>query len=131
MSIEYSQNATSRIEEYFQKVRTCLGISRSVDAQEVIDGLREHIERELSETPQPISEADAVDVIRRLGPPEQFVDESDISWWRKLAYRMQKGPEDWRLAYLSFGVLIFGGLLTGPLGFVASFLLARVAGYQR
>ncbi len=127
MSIEYSQNATSRIEDYFQKVRNSLMISRGVDAQEVIDGLREHIERELSGKPQPISEADAADVIRRLGSPEQFVDESEMAWWRKFSYRMQKGPEDWRLAYLSFGVLILGGLLTGPFGLIASFLLARAS----
>lgn len=127
MSIAYSQNATGRIEEYLNTVRDCLKTSNSVDAQEVIDGLRDHIERELSGKHQPISEADVIDVIRRLGPPEQFVDESDLSWWQKMIQRLRKGPEDWRLAYLSFGVLILGSILTGPIGLIASFLLSRAS----
>jgi len=127
MSIEYSNSAKSRIEEYLNAVQDRLKISESVDAQEVIDELNEHIERELSGKSQPISEADVIDVIHRLGPPEQFVDESDLSWRRKMVQRLQKGPEDWRLAYLSFGVFLLGTLITGPLGLIASFLLSRAS----
>ena len=26
-------------------------------------------------------------------------------WWRKIIFRMRSGPEDWRLAYISFALL--------------------------
>jgi hypothetical protein len=127
MTVEYSESAKSRIEDYLNAVRDRLKTSESVDAQEVVDDLRGHIERELSGVGQPVSEADAAMVLDRLGPPEQVVDEGDMSWWRKMILRLRKGPENWRLAYLSLGVLVVGTLLTGPFGIIASFLLSRAA----
>lgn len=127
MTVEYSESAKSRIEDYLNAVRDRLKTSESVDAQEVVDDLRGHIERELSGVGQPVSEADVAKVLDRLGPPEQVVDEGDISWWRKMILCLRKGPEDWRLAYLSLGVLVVGTLLTGPFGIIASFLLSRAA----
>ncbi len=49
-----------------------------------------------------------------------------MSWRRKIILRLRRGPEDWRLAYLSLGVLILGTLV-GPFGIIASFLLSRAA----
>jgi len=127
MTIEYSEIAQSSIEDYLKAVRDRLTASESVDAQEVVEDLRGHIERELSGVTQPVSEADVKRVLERLGPPEQVVDEGDMSWWRKTILRLRRDPEDWRLAYLSLGVLIFGTLLAGPLGIIASFFLSRAA----
>jgi len=53
-------------------------------------------------------------------------------WWRKIIFRMRSGPEDWRLAYISFALLA-AGLLTlpyAPAGIVlilAGFLASRAA----
>jgi hypothetical protein len=123
MIIEYSGNARNKIEDYLNAVRDRLAASESVDAREVVEDLRGHIERELSGAGRPVSEADVEKVLHRLGLPEQVVDEADMSWWRKMILRLRTGPEDWRLAYLSLGVL-FVGL---PLGVIPSFLLSRAA----
>ena len=126
MTAEYSENTQSRIEDYLNTIRDRLRASDTVDAHEVVDDLRGHIERELSAMAQPVSDADVKKVLDRLGPPEQVVDEADMSWWRKLILRLRRGPEDWRLAYLSLGVLIIGAPL-GGIGIIGSFLLSRAA----
>jgi hypothetical protein len=130
MTVEYSDSAKTRVEEYLRAVRDRLKASESVDAQEVVNDLRGHIERELSGLSQPVSEADVNKVLDRLGPPEQVVDEGDMSWWRKMILHLRRGPEDWRLAYLSLGVLIGSIFLARAgilLGIIASFLLSRAA----
>lgn len=127
MTVEYSEIAKSRIEDYLRAVSDHLKASESVDAHEVVEDLRGHIERELSGVKQPVSEADVTKVLERLGPPEQVVDEGDMSRWRRMILRLRRGPEDWRLAYLSLGILIVGTLLAGPLGIIASFLVSRAA----
>jgi len=127
MTVEYSEVARSRIEEYLRAVSDRLKTSESVDANEVVENLRGHIERELSDVTQPVSETDAKKVLERLGPPEQVIGDEDMSWWRRMILRLRRGPEDWRLAYLSLGILIVGTLLAGPLGMIASFLLSRAA----
>ena len=127
MTPEYSQTGQSMIDDYLNAVRDRLKGSESVDAQEVVDDLRGHIERELSGLGQPVSETDINKVLERLGPPEKVVDEENMSWWRKMILRLRRGPEDWRLAYLSLGTLVLGTLLAAGLGIVGSFVLSRAA----
>lgn len=127
MTAQYSEDVRCTIEDYLRTVRDRLRAAESVDVQEVVDNLRGHIERELSGAQQPVSQATVREVLQRLGPPEQVVDESDMVWWRKMVLRFRQGPEDWRLAYLSLGVLIVGLLIAGPLGVIAGFLLSRAA----
>lgn len=133
MTAEYSENAKRRIEDYLNAVRDRLKASESVDAQEVVDDLRGHIERELSGAVRSVSEADVKKVLDRLGPPEQVVDEGDMSGWRKVILRLRRGPEDWRLAYLSLGLLVLGTMLltVSPWLYcvlaLASFLVSRAA----
>lgn len=126
MTVEYNANAKRIVDDYLHAVRDRLRASESVDAEEVLNELSGHMEKELAELNQPVSEADVNQVLDRLGSPEQVVGEEDMSWWRKMILRLRRGPEDWRLAYLSFGVLILGTLL-GPLGLIGSFLLSRAA----
>jgi len=95
-----------------------------MDAREVLRDLRDHIEKELSGRAQPVSEQDVREVLARLGPPEQVVGDEELSFWRRLVLRLGTGPEDWRLAYVSLGVLV---VFVGPLGIAASFLLSRAA----
>jgi hypothetical protein len=57
------------------------------------------------------------------------VPEEEISWWRKFILRIRTGPEDWRLAYLSFGLLLPGFLFPPAFLFLipASYLVSRAA----
>jgi len=125
--IEFTPEAERRREQYLHQVQVCVGASATADPEEVLREVGEHIERELQEAAQPVSEADLEAVLARLGRPEQWVSEEDLPSWRRMAMRLQTGLEDWRLAYLSLGVLIFGTILTGPLGILGSFCLSRAA----
>ena len=126
--INLTDNAEKHLNDYLQQVRTCLKVCLSVDAGEVEQNIKEHIESELQGSSEPIS-YDALDaVLKKLGSPEQWVPEEDLSWWRKIILRLRKGPEDWRLAYISFGLLILS-FLVGRMSFIvfvpASFIISR------
>ncbi len=135
MTVEYTAGARKIVDDYLQAIRDRLWGAKTVDADEVLDGIGEHLEKELAARSQPVSPADVNDVLTRLGPPEQIVPDEGMSWWQKMALRLRQGPEDWRLAYLSFGALTIGSLLwpltigslLWPIGLVASFVLARAA----
>ncbi len=75
------------IDRYLESVRDRLKAAPSVDAQEVVEDLRGHIERELAGMEPPICDAAVAQVLQRLGTPEQMVDEGELSWWRKLLLR--------------------------------------------
>ncbi|MHC4213294.1 MAG: hypothetical protein ACYSWP_07985 [Planctomycetota bacterium] len=125
--VNLSENAKKNLEHYLGQVRTCLRGSKSVDPDEVEQNIMDHIESELAGAAEPIAVAALDPVLAKLGSPEQWVPEEELSWWRKTVLRLRSGPEDWRLAYLSFGLLVFG-LISGP-GIIvllpASFYIAR------
>jgi len=123
---EFTPEAETRYEQYLQRVRTCVGLCPSADADDVVQDVREHVEKEFQDRPGPVAAEDLQAVLDRLGSPDQWIGE-DMSWWRRAAEHLRKGPEDWRLAYLSLGVLVFGTALTGPLGILGSFCLSRAA----
>ena len=68
MFAKYNQPVQSRIDDYLQAVRDRLGGSKSVDAQEVVDELGGHIERELSSLGESVSVSDVEEILDRLGP---------------------------------------------------------------
>jgi hypothetical protein len=91
--------------------------------------VNEHIENELGDTTEPVSSEQLGAVLKKLGSPLQWVPEEEIPWWRKFIIRIHSGPEDWRLAYLSFGLLLLGFIFL-PSFFVflvASYLVSRAA----
>ncbi len=113
-----------------QQVRTYLKVCSTVDAEEIEQNVREHIESEFQDVSEPVS-YDALDeVLKKLGSPQQWVPEEEIGWWQKIILRLRKGPEDWRLAYISFGLLILG-LFIEQRSFIlflfASFIFSRAA----
>ena len=127
--INLTDNAKKHLDHYLQQVRTCLKDCPTVDADEVEQNIKEHIESELQSSTKPVSLDTLDDVLKRLGSPQQWLPEEEISWWRKIILRLRTGPEDWRLAYISFGLLILGCLIL-PASFVlipASFIVARAA----
>jgi hypothetical protein len=130
--ITLSKSAKKSLEDYLRQARAYLRGSRSVDANEVEQNIAEHIENELEGAAEPVS-CDALDaVLKKLGSPQQWVPEEELSWWRKIILRIRSGSEDWRLAYLSFSLLVVGFLFLpyAPVGIVlilASFLVSRAA----
>jgi hypothetical protein len=125
--VNLSENAKKNLEHYLGQVRTCLGGCKSVDPDEVEQNIMDHIESELAGVAEPVAVRALDPVLAKLGSPQQWVPEEELSWWRKTVMRLRSGPEDWRLAYLSFGLLVFG-LISGP-GIIillpASFYIAR------
>jgi hypothetical protein len=130
--ITLSENAQKSLQDYLRQTRAYLRCSKSVDADEVEQNITEHIENELEGAAEPVSR-DVLDaVLKKLGSPQQWVPMEELRWWWKIIFRLRSGPEDWRLAYLSFGLVILAALLfiydKRAISFVlitASFIVSR------
>jgi len=134
MVIELSEKARKTLSEYLDQVKRSLKGVKYIDADEIVQNVNEHIENELGETPEPVSSEKLGAVLEKLGSPLQWVPEEEISWWRKVILRIYSGPEDWRLAYLSFGLFFIAFLFHSKLSFsvfvilvIASFIVSRAA----
>jgi len=124
-----SDRAKKCLDGYLQQMRTYLRGCKTVDADEIERNVIEHIESEFESATAVVSFEELDVVLQRLGSPRQWIPEEEIPWWRKTILRLRTGPEDWRLAYLSFGLLILGFLIL-PFSIVllpASFIIARAA----
>ena len=123
-------DAQVRLGQYLGQVKTALSGCRSVDAEDVLSDVQGHIADALEGKAGPISYNELDGVLKRLGSPGQWVPEEEMVWWRRIILRLRHGPEDWRLAYLSFGVLVLGFIWSRP-GFLllvpVSFILSRAA----
>lgn len=90
--------------------------------------VREHVEFALAGTPAPVGAEHLGVVLDRLGPPERWLPENEQSAWKRAMERMRSGPEDWRLAYLSFA-LFFLMIVLFPIGgfllLIPGFILSR------
>jgi hypothetical protein len=124
-----TDTAQNRLDKYLSQARASLHTCTGVDADEVESDIRAHIETELEGTDEPVSLRNLEAVLDRLGSPTHWVPEEEISWWRKTILRLRPGPEEWRLAYISFGLLVAGFVI--PPSFIvllpASFIVARAA----
>lgn len=127
--VELSHGAKRSLDEYLRQVKLYLQGAKTVDADEVEQNITEHIETELKGEAEPVSSGKLAAVLKRLGSPRQWVPEEELPWWRRIIFRLRTGPDDWRLAYISFGLLVLGLLLTST-AFVlipAAFIVARAA----
>ncbi len=130
--VELSESAQKGLDGYLRQVRSYLGWSKSLDRDEIEQNISEHIERELEGAPEPVSSSALESVLARLGSPRQWVPPEALSWWGKLIVKLPTDSQDWRLAYVSFGLLVFGFLFCSfsPIWIVlfpAAFLTARAA----
>jgi hypothetical protein len=125
--VDLTEDAQSELDRYLRRLRAALRSHPSVDADEIERDIRGHIEADLAEGPRPISQARVRSVLERLGSPSQWVPSDELPLWRKVLVRLRGGPEDWRLAYVTFALFIVGPLAgpIGPLFFFASIPLAR------
>lgn len=127
--INLSDRAKKCLDKYLQQIRTYLRGCKTVDADEVERNIIEHIESEFEAATAAVSFEELDVVLQRLGSPRQWVPEDQIPWWRKIILRLRTGPEDWRLAYISFGLLIAGFIILPSFIVLlpASFIVARAA----
>jgi hypothetical protein len=109
--MQYEESARRMLEKYVQEVKAYVRAAKTADPENVAQDVTEHIENELGETERPITVADLEVVLKRLGEPRKWVNEDDITWWRKFLLRVRGGSENWRLAYITFGLILFGYLL--------------------
>ncbi|HEX2120475.1 MAG TPA: hypothetical protein VHL59_02435 [Thermoanaerobaculia bacterium] len=128
MTIELTPDAKLRFEQYLQRMRDTMRGARAVEAAEVEQNVREHVEVALATAPAPVGSDRLAAVLEQLGPPEQWLPEEDRPAWRRTMERLMTGPEDWRLPYLSFAVttLMFVTLpIGGALLLLPAFVLSR------
>lgn len=128
MKTKMTTDARERAESYLRQVRASLASARGVEPEEVIDGVREHLERALADASEPVTRDVLEEVLDDLGEPRSWVENEAVGW-RAVLNRLYRGPEDWRLAYLAFGTFLLGLAFGGTLWFLllASFPLARAA----
>ncbi|HYH68641.1 MAG TPA: hypothetical protein VD866_28370 [Urbifossiella sp.] len=137
--------AEARLDEYLAQVRRALLGVPDVNSAEIEADIREHVENELRGAARPVELLVLEVVLRRLGPPTQWlppgrvpvtahVGAAAVTLGQFLKSRfcaaraaIWRGPEDWRLAYLSFGTFAFGIIAFPlfPLFLIVSYVLSR------
>ena len=148
--IEFTPDAQIRLANYLQQVRSALAGSSDINPDEIEADIREHVENELHDAPQPVNWTALDAVLTRLGPPSQWgAGGGDLSLFKRTGIALRerlrgaktslgdqlrsiratiwRGPEDWRLAYLTFGVFATGVLVFPffPLFLVLAYILGR------
>ncbi|HEX6179327.1 MAG TPA: hypothetical protein VF057_13275 [Thermoanaerobaculia bacterium] len=115
--IDMTPAARERLDNYLQRLRSELRGTRSVVRDEVEQSVREHIEIALAQAPTPVGATEVIGILDRLGPPERWLAEEERPVWRRAIDQLRGLSEDWRLAYLAFGL------------FLASFAFFVVGGF--
>jgi hypothetical protein len=123
--IDLTPDAKRKFDEYLQRMRFSLRGSRSVEPDEVEQNVLEHVELALAGAPAPVSPERLSTVLEQLGPPERWLPDDDRPIWRKAMDKVISGPEDWRLAWASLGLLLLA-MITMPIGGVMLMLPAFV-----
>ena len=113
--IEMTAAARERLDNYLMRVRDELRGTRSVVADEVEQSVREHIEIALANAQTPVGATEVIGVIDRLGPPERWLADEDRPAWRRVIAKLRSGTDEWRLAYIAFG-LFLASLVLLPVG---------------
>jgi hypothetical protein len=142
MMIELTTEAKRCLDDYLGEMRTSLRGCPTVNNFDVERDVKEHIEKSLADAPTPVDSPALRAVLEQLGSPSQWIPEEDLPWKRKLRLgvhrvvkHLRSGPEDFRLAYLSIGLLVAAGFILpydpdSPLMFMCaclSFLFSRAA----
>ncbi|MDB5309749.1 MAG: hypothetical protein JWO38_3951 [Gemmataceae bacterium] len=136
-----SAAAEARLAEYLVQVRAALTGVPDVSPDEVEADIREHVENELRTAIRPVALFVLEAVLKRLGPPTQWLPAgraappaevpSLLGYLRHRARgvvgALWRGPEDWRLPYLSFAVFALGVVAFPlfPLFLIVSYFLSR------
>jgi HAAS domain-containing protein len=122
-------DARQHLEQYLHGLRQSLR-GTGVEAADVEADVREHIASALEGEAAPVARPVLERVLERLGPPAAWIPDEELPLWRRTVRRLAHGPEEWRLAYLCFGLTVVGALtapLGGPVLMIAAYFLARSA----
>lgn len=122
--IDLTPAARQRLDEYLQRIRISFR-GTPFAADEVEQSVREHVDVALSGQAAPVGAEHLADVLDRLGPPERWLPEDELPAWKRLFNRLRSGPEDWRLAYATFGLFVLA-ILTAPIGGVLLLIPAYI-----
>lgn len=131
--IDLTPSARQRLDDYFRRLRTSLRRASPAEADDVEQSVREHIEVALAGVPAPVGGEQLAEVLDRLGAPDGWVPSDERSVVQRVVQqvteRLRSGPEEWRLAYVTFGLFLLA-LLLMPVGIgfflmIASFLASR------
>lgn len=143
---EFTSTAEARLHDYLGQVRQALYAHPDVSADEVEADVREHIATEFARLTRPVTLSELETVLTRLGPPTQWAAAGANSQvppriepfdWTDFIVRIRrrvlgvfntlwKGPEDWRLAYLTFGLTLLA-IPTAGITLVIAYFFSRAA----
>jgi hypothetical protein len=126
--IEMTPAARERLDSYLRRMRSELRGTRSVVADEVEQSVQEHIEVALANVQGPVGAAEVIGVLDRLGPPERWLADEERPVWHRFMDRLRNGPDDWRLAYLAFGLFLLSFVffaIGGVLLIIPAMLVSR------
>jgi hypothetical protein len=134
LMVALSPEAQNHLERYLRQIKAALRGHPSIDADEVERDVVGHIDTELTGQPEPIAASRLLDVLDRLGAPDEWLPAETHAAWRRPSEAFSSGHEDWRLAFLTLAIFLAGPALflpmilwpLPPLLFVVSFLCARV-----
>lgn len=120
--VEMTERARRRLEEYLENARRTLAADPRVDADEVLRGLREHVDAELGgRSPAGVVSVDELDlVLERLGPPDALAAEAGLPG-------RQPAVGD-RTALVALGLILAGAILLAAGIAAPAALLAVAAG---
>jgi hypothetical protein len=150
--IRLTPEAQAYLDDYLADVRSAVTGHASVSPAEIEQDVRDHVYAALEGVENPVRAPQVAAVLDRLGPPAQWVGDERRSIWKYLAdkvkpvghkaleqikalpgeaYQAGRGvvghirglSQDWRLAYVAFGLFALG-LVLPPL-LIASYLVAR------
>jgi hypothetical protein len=113
--IDMTPTARERMDNYFQRLRAELRGTEPVVADEVEQSVREHISIALSGAQAPVGATEVIAVLDRLGPPERWLADEERPVWRRVIAKLNSTSDDWRLAYLAFG-LFLASIVFLPIG---------------
>lgn len=120
---DLTPSAQQRLDDYLSRLRVSLRRASPGEAEDVEQSVREHIDVALAHAP--VGGEQLAEVLDRLGSPDGWVPADDRNLVErtveKVKERLRSGPEEWRLAYLTFGLFVVA-LITLPIG-VGLFLL--------
>lgn len=143
---EFTPTAEARLADYLTQVRQALYAHPDVSPDEVEADVREHIATEFARLTRPVTLSELESVLTRLGPPTQWAHAGANSVagprvepfdWKGFAAGVRrrvlgvfailwKGPEDWRLAYLTF-ILTLLTPVTFGVSLVIAYFFGRAA----
>src|SRR5262249_11311759 len=152
MMVRLTPEARAYFDDYLADVRSAVVGHQSLSPDEIEQDVRDHVYSALDGAREPVSAPQVAAVLDRLGPPAQWGAREPRSVWedpagqpkpvghkaveqirslpsdayhvgRGLAARVRGLKHDWRLAYVTLGLLVLG-MVFPPL-LIASYFVAR------